>query len=121
MPNPNIDRIAPYIERFFENSYARESMDDAVSALRDAYQRGARKGARAPADRKFRDRVTEAAVAMRETADALQSGRSRPKGQFRKRAVVIAAAAVVVVGAVLASNDELRASLLGKSTEGGGE
>jgi hypothetical protein len=121
MTNASVDRVAPYVERFFENGYARKSMDDAVSALREAYQRGARKGARAPADRKFRDQLTEAVVAMRETVDAFQTGRRRPKGRFKKRALVIAAAGVLVVGAALASNDEFRNSLLGKPTEGGGE
>jgi hypothetical protein len=77
MSSASIDRIGPYIDRFLDNNYARESLDDAVSALRDAYRRGMRKGAAAPADRKFRDRVTDAIVAMRETADAVQTGRRR--------------------------------------------
>jgi hypothetical protein len=109
------DRVTLYIERFLDNSYARESLDNAVSALREAYRRGLRKGSSAPADRKFRDRVTDAVVAMRETADAVQTGRKRPKGRLAKRALMAAAAGAVAAGAIIASSDEVRAFVFGRS------
>jgi hypothetical protein len=117
MPDRSIEGIAPYVERFLDNSYARESLDDAASALRAAYRRAARKGAAAPADRKFRDRVTDAVIAMRESADALQSGRRRPKGRLRKRVLLVAGAGVVGIGVALAVREDLRALVFGASTE----
>ena len=105
------------MERFLDNSYARESLDDAASALRAAYRRAARKGAAAPADRKFRDRVTDAVIAMRESADALQTGRRRPKGRLRKRALVLVGAAVVGVGVALAMSEDLRELVFGSDNE----
>lgn len=114
MASASIDRIGPYVDRFLDNSYARESLDDAVSALRDAYRRGMRKGAAAPADRKFRDRVTDAVVAMRETADAVQTGRRRPKRRLPKRILMAVGAGAVAAGVAIASSEDLRASLFGK-------
>ena len=113
MAREKTDRPALYLERYLDNSYARESLDDAVSALRAAYRRGLRKGSSAPADRKFRDRVTDAVVAMREAADALQTGRKRPKGRLAKRALLVVAGGAVAAGAVIASSDQVRASLFG--------
>jgi hypothetical protein len=119
MPDRSLEGLAPYVERFLDNSYARENVDEAVSALRAAYRRAARKGAAAPADRKFRDRVTEAVIAMRESADALQSGRRRPKGRLRKRVLLIAGAAVAAAGLAVALSEDLRNSLLGEPTSQG--
>lgn len=113
MADRSIEGLAPYVERLLDNSYARESLDDAATALRAAYHRAARKGAAAPADRKFRDRVTDAVIAMRESADALQSGRRRPKGRLRKRILLMAGLGVAGAGVALALSEDLRNSLFG--------
>ena len=116
MATGTVERIAPYIERVFDNEYARENLREAVSGLRDAYQRGSKRGARAPTDRKFRDRVTDATVAMREAADALQSGRRRPKGQLAKRTLLVAGLAAVAAGVAIGTSADLRAALFGDSS-----
>jgi hypothetical protein len=116
--NGSIGGIAPYVERFLDNSYARDNLDDAASALRDAYRRVARKGPAAAGDRKFRDRITDAVIAIRESADALQTGRRRPKGRLRKRALMVAGAGVLAIGVALAANEDLRASLFGVGDRG---
>jgi hypothetical protein len=116
MATGTVERIAPYIERFFDNRYARENLSEAVSGLRDAYHRGSKRGARAPTDRRFRDRLTDATVAMREAADALQSGRRRPKGQFAKRILLVVGLAAAAAAVAVGTSEDLRASLFGDSS-----
>jgi hypothetical protein len=116
MATGTVERIAPYVERFFDNEYARDNLNEALSGLRDAYQRGSKKGARPPADRRFRDRLTDATVAMREAADALQSGRRRPKAQIAKRTLLVVGLAAVAAAVAVGTNEDLRAALFGDSS-----
>jgi hypothetical protein len=50
--------------------------------------------------------VTEAVIAMRESTDALQSGRRGPKGRLRKRLLLVAAAGAVAAGVSLALREQ---------------
>ena len=116
MAKSSADKLIPYVDRYLDNDYARKNAGRAGSAIRDAYHRASRKGLRAPADRKFRDRVADSVIALRETSDAIQHGRRKPRGQTARRVGI----AVLTLGAVavvaLAANDDLRAAVMGDET-----
>ncbi len=114
MASSSIDRLFPYIERYLDNEYARDSSRRAGAAIRGAYRRASRKGLKAPADRKFRDRVTDSVIAVREASEAIQHGRRRPRGQLVRRVGLVAIAAGVLAAAALATNDDLRATVFGQ-------
>src|SRR4051794_14859798 len=86
-------RIAPYLEEALENNYAREQLESGTKHLRAAIDRS-RKGRVKPArDQKLRREVKAAVSALGEGAQALASGRDKPKRRWPKRILV------VVVGA----------------------
>jgi hypothetical protein len=100
-----LSRITPYLEEVLENSYAREQLRGGAASLRAAIERS-RKGRVKPAkDKKLRREVKAAATALSEGAQALASGREKPKRRWPKRLLVVlvgggvaAAAAYVLSG-----------------------
>ena len=117
MAKQSADSLIPYVERYLDNEYARKNTRKAVVALEDTYRRASRKGVKAPADRKFRNRLADSVIALREASDALQHGRRRPRGQLAKRLGVAVLALGAVAIAVVAANEGLRASVLGNGDE----
>ena len=111
------DSLIPYVEQYLDNDYARRNTRRAEAALRDTYRRASRKGLKAPADRKFRNRLADSAIALREASDAVQHGRRRPRGQLAKRLglAVLALGAIALVA--FATNEDLRATVLGDDDE----
>lgn len=114
MANRSFDNLYPYLERYLDNKYARENTRRAGAAIRDTYRRASRKGLKAPADRKFRNRLADSAIALREASDAIQHGRRRPRGQLLRRLGLAVLALGGLAVAALAANDELRAMVLGQ-------
>jgi hypothetical protein len=97
-----ISKIAPYLEEALENNYAREQLQSGAKNLRAAIDRS-RKGRVKPAqDKKLRREVLAAASALSEGAQALASGRDKPKRRWPKRVlVVVVGAGAAAAGAYL--------------------
>jgi hypothetical protein len=108
------DRWAPYAERLAENEYLQENLREAVTKLRDAYGRAAKRKTAAAQDKRFYARLREAASALDEAKAAFVSGRTKPKRTKRRLLVVLVGGAGIAAAVAVATNDELRASLLGE-------
>jgi hypothetical protein len=111
-----LGRIAPYVERIVGNEYLHENVRVAGVNLRAAYERASsRKAAKAAEDKKLYARIRRAAIAAREAAAALTTGRRKPKRRFPKRVALVAVAGA---GVAAAAAPRVRARLLGRSDRG---
>jgi hypothetical protein len=101
-----ISKIAPYLEEALENGYAREQLRGGAANLRAAIERS-RKGRVKPAkDKKLRREVKAAAAAIGEGAQALASGRQKPKRRWPKRLLLLLVGGGVAAGAAYVLSDD---------------
>jgi len=109
-------RLTPYVEELLENDYARDNLREGADRLRDAYERSQKRRVKAARDAKLRHQLEAAAASLGVGAKALASGGRRPRRR-RGRALLALLAGVAIGGAValVANNEELRASLLGST------
>ena len=96
-------RIAPYAQELLENAYVQENLSDGVEKLRAAYRRARKRRVEPTRDERLREQLRLATRSLTEAAQALRSGRRKPKPRWGRRAIVIgglaAAGAVVAVWA----------------------
>src|ERR1700720_4221967 len=89
MSQTTIPKITPYFKEMLENGYAREQLRDGAADIQAAIERS-RKGRVKPAkDKKLRREVKAAAAALGEGAQALASGRQKPKRRWPKRVLLV--------------------------------
>ncbi len=114
-------QLKPIAEELLDNSYARENLQEGAEKLREAYERSRKRRVKPSKDRKLRKQIEAAVAAIDEGTAALAGGRRKPKRTGRK--VVLTAIALAAGGAavVLATNEELRNSVLGSAKALGDE
>jgi hypothetical protein len=99
-----LSKVTPYLDEFLENSYAREQLRNGAASLRATVDRSRKARVKPAKDKKLRREVKAAATALSEGAQALASGREKPKRRWPKRLLLIlvgggvTAAAVYVLG-----------------------
>ena len=78
-----------YAQRLLENQYVQERLSEAAEQLRAAYRRASKRRTDPARDEKLRKQLRQAGLSIKEAVSALQSGRTRPKGQRTKRVLVV--------------------------------
>ena len=102
-----------YAQRLLDNDYVQENLANAMEGLRSAYARASKRRVKPAQDKKVRQQVRQAALSVTEAAQALKSGRTKPKRKRgRQILLVIGLGAVGSVAGVVVS-EELRKKLLG--------
>jgi hypothetical protein len=86
-------RIAPYIEQLVENAYARENLRAGTEKLQAAIERSRKRRVKPSRDTKIRRQLKSAAASLAEGANALASGRQKPKRNWGKRIALVGMAA----------------------------
>jgi hypothetical protein len=120
-------QLMPLAEELLDNSYARENLQEGAEKLRDAYDRSRKRRVKPSKDRKLRKQIEAAVQALDEGTAALASGRKKPKHTGRNFVLGVLGLAVAGAAAVLATNEDLRNSVLGSAkalgdeVTGGGE
>lgn len=112
-------RLLPLAEELLENEYARKNLEYGAKKLRDAYERSRKRRVKPSTDRKLRRQFEAAIAALDEGTAALASGRKKPKRTGRKILLVTALAGGAAI--VIATNEDLRRSLLGSANALGEE
>jgi hypothetical protein len=102
-----------YAQRLIENEYVQDQLASAAQNIRAAYRRASKRRVEPTRDEKLRRQVREAALSLREAANALQSGRREPKKRRGRRLVLVVVLGAGATAAVLASNNELRNKVFG--------
>jgi chemotaxis response regulator CheB len=105
-------RAGLYAQRLIENEYVQANLAQAAESLRAAYRRASRRRIEPTTDEKIRAQIRQAALSISEAANALKTGRQKPKRR-RGRRLVIVAVAVGGAAALLAADEELRKSIFG--------
>jgi hypothetical protein len=108
-------QLMPLAEELLDNSYARENLQEGAEKLRDAYDRARKRRVKPSKDRKLRKQIEAAVRALDEGTAALASGRKRPKRTGRKVVLGLVGLTVAGAAAVLATNEDLRNSVLGSA------
>jgi hypothetical protein len=103
-------RLTPYLEELLENSYVRENIREGVENLRSAYERSQKRRVKTARDQRLRRQVRAAAASMSEAAQALQSGRRKPKPRWGRRLLLLGGVAAVGIGIAIAAGGEDQAS-----------
>jgi hypothetical protein len=108
-------QLMPLAEELLDNTYARENLQEGAEKLRDAYDRARKRRVKPSKDRKLRKQIEAAVRALDEGTAALASGRKKPKRTGRN--VVLGLLGLTAAGAavVLATNEDLRNSVLGSA------
>jgi hypothetical protein len=114
-------KIRPLAEDLLDNSYARENLQEGADKLHDAYERARKRGVKPTKDRKLRKQIEAAVKALDEGTAALASGRKKPKRSGRKVVLVLIGAGLAGAAAALATNEDLRAKVLGSAKALGDE
>jgi predicted phosphoribosyltransferase len=107
-------RLGVYAQRLVENEYVQENLAQAAQSLRAAASRASKRRVEPATDEKLRRQVRDAVQSMTEAANALKTGRKKPKRRGRRVLIVVGVAAGGAAVA-LAASDELREKLLGAS------
>ena len=102
-----------YAQRLIENEYVQENLAEAADRLRAAYRRASKRRVEPTRDEKLRGQIRDAALSLREAANALQSGRRKPKKRRGRRLVLVLILGAGAAAAIVASNEELRKKVLG--------
>jgi hypothetical protein len=111
----------PLAEELLDNNYARENLQEGAEKLRSAYERSRKRRVKPSKDRKLRKQIEAAVQALDEGTAALASGRTKPKRTGRNVVLVLLGLAVAGAAAVLATNEEMRNSVLGSAKALGDE
>jgi hypothetical protein len=114
-------QLMPLAEELLDNSYARENLQEGAEKLRDAYDRSRKRRVKPSKDRKLRKQIEAAVQALDEGTAALASGRKKPKHTGRNFVLGVLGLAVAGAAAVLATNEDLRNSVLGSAKALGDE
>jgi hypothetical protein len=122
-PNPTKipAKLQPLAEELLENSYARDNLQEGAEKLRDAYQRSRKRRVKPSKDRKLRKQLEAAIAALDEGTAALAGGRQKPKRTGRNVLLVLLGAVLAGAAALLATNEDLRNSVLGSAKALGDE
>jgi predicted RNA-binding Zn ribbon-like protein len=88
---------APYMERLVSDEDVQENLRTAALALREAYERIARKRGKAAEDKKLYAKLREAATSLRRATTGLQPPPPKPKRRGRKLLIVTVAGGSAVV------------------------
>lgn len=120
-PSQIPSQLMPLAEELLDNNYARENLQEGAEKLRSAYQRSRKRRVKPSKDRKLRKQIEAAVQALDEGTAALASGRTKPKRTGRKVVLTLLALTVAGAAAVLATNEELRNSVLGSAKALGDE
>jgi hypothetical protein len=111
----------PLAEELLDNNYARENLQEGAEKLRSAYERSRKRRVKPSKDRKLRKQIEAAVQALDEGTAALASGRTKPKRTGRNVVLILLGLAVAGAAAVLATNEEMRNSVLGSAKALGDE
>jgi hypothetical protein len=84
-----------------------------VDSLRAAYTRASKRRVEPATDEKVREQVRQAALRLREAADALRTGRTKPKKRRGRRIVAVVAITAGGAAVAIAASDELRQKVFG--------
>jgi hypothetical protein len=98
----NAQAVVPYLQRLLEDEYLQEQIVEAVSGLRSAYGRAARKRAQAAEDKKLYGSLRRAATSVRNAVIALREPEPPPSRRGRNAlvlALAIGAAAAITKAA----------------------
>jgi hypothetical protein len=106
-------RAGAYAQRLMENPYVQENLSAAVDSLRAAYTRASKRRVEPATDAKVREQVRQAALRLREAADALRTGRTKPKKRRGRRIVAVVAITAGGAAVAIAASDELRQKVFG--------
>jgi hypothetical protein len=102
-----------YAQRLIENEYVQENLAEAADRLRAAYKRASKRRVEPTRDEKLRGQIRDAALSLREAANALQSGRRKPKKRRGRRLVLVLVLGAGTAAAIVAANEELRKKVFG--------
>jgi hypothetical protein len=108
-------KLKPLAEELLDNNYARENLQEGAEKLRDAYERSRKRRVKPSKDRKLRKHIEAAVRAIDEGTAALASGRQKPKRTGRKVVLTLLGLTAAGAAAVLATNEQLRNSVLGSA------
>ena len=114
-PSQIPSQLMPLAEELLDNNYARENLQEGAEKLRSAYERSRKRRVKPSKDRKLRKQIEAAVQALDEGTAALASGRTKPKRTGRNVVLVLLGLAVAGAAAVLATNEEMRNSVLGSA------
>ena len=103
-------------ERLLTNDYAQENLANAVESLRAAYSRASKRRVEPTRDEKLRRQIQQAARSLAEGAQALRTGRTKPKPRRGRRVILVIGFGVLGLAAVLGASEELRSKLFGGGT-----
>jgi hypothetical protein len=110
-------RLTPYVQELLENEYARDNLREGADRLRGAYERSRKRRVKSARDEKLRRQLEAAAISLGIGAKALASGRRKPARRGRRAALAMLAGVAIGGAVALATNDDLRASLLGSGAD----
>ena len=97
-------RLGPYVSRLAGSEYAHDELRDAAQNLRAAYDRAtSRKAAKAAEDKKLYRRVRRGVASLSNAAQAIATGREKPRRRWPKRlgAVTVLGVAAAVARATV--------------------
>lgn len=114
-------KLKPVAAELLENTYARENLQEGAEKLREAYERSRKRRVKPSKDRKLRKQIEAAVQAIDEGTAALAGGRRKPKRTGRKVVLAVLGLALAGAAAVLATNEDLRNSVLGSAKALGDE
>jgi hypothetical protein len=114
-PSKIPSQLMPLAEELLDNNYARENLQEGAEKLRSAYERSRKRRVKPSKDRKLRKQIEAAVQALDEGTAALASGRKKPKRTGRKVVLTLLGLTAAGAAAVLATNEELRNSVLGSA------
>jgi hypothetical protein len=120
-PSQIPSQLMPLAEELLDNNYARENLQEGAEKLRSAYERSRKRRVKPSKDRKLRKQIEAAVQALDEGTAALASGRTKPKRTGRKVVLTLLGLTLAGAAAVLATNEELRNSVLGSAKALGDE
>jgi hypothetical protein len=106
-------RTSTYAQRLLDNEYVQEQLAAGVESLRAAYKRASKRRVEPARDEKVREQIRQAAASFTEAANAIRTGRRKPKRKRGRRVLVVLGAGAAAAGAALASSEELRHKVLG--------
>lgn len=102
-----------YAQRLIDNESVQENLAQAAKNLQDAYRRASRRRVEPTTDKKLRAQMGQAGRSLSEAANALKTGRRKPKARRGRRLVIVLGVSAGGAAAVLAANEGLRRKILG--------
>jgi len=113
MASDKVANAGTYAQRLIENEYVQENLAQAAESLRAAYRRASKRRVEPTRDEKLRRQIQQAARSLAEGAQALRTGRTKPKPRRGRRVILVIGLGVLGLAAVLGASEELRSKLFG--------